>query len=180
MHAPALQQSMRVCRMDSGSTPTGTHAAHLPHACAPCNTPAPCPPCAAQAPTTPDGKLEQLRVHLVLAYPGDFAPLSGEPAEAAYAGGSMQLPVSFSKPFRQEASREGLLKLINGTAQLSLHDSGSGAQLATATIDMLPLALGSSFSLQDVQLTPCASTGSSPIKVGSLSSFKPLIQEGRE
>lgn len=43
-------------------------------------------------------------------------------------------------PFRQEASLNGLNRLLNSTVKLAMHDSATGSLLASTLLDMTPLA----------------------------------------
>lgn len=95
---------------------------------------------------------------LSVSYSPDWAPLQSEhapvPAEAAAA--AVAVPMQLSKAFRVEASMAGLHQLLNATVTVAVHDAVSGVVLATAPLDLLPLARGKqAFSLQHVQLT-CA------------------------
>ncbi|KAG1660077.1 hypothetical protein FOA52_006423 [Chlamydomonas sp. UWO 241] len=112
---------------------------------------------AAEGGAVPEG----CKTHLVLSYPGGFIPLKGEPTEVG-------VPYCFQQALRVQASPGGLHLLINGAVTLSVHESSTDARLASAELDMLPFALGSTgWTLSGVVLVPADDVGASPVKVAS-------------
>ncbi len=94
-----------------------------------------------------------MKTHLVLAYPGDFAPIKGEPVE-----GASDVLYNTELSFRQAPTIDALHGLINGRVSLSVVDSASGATLASVSVDMVPFALGSTgFQLSDVDMEVASS-----------------------
>jgi hypothetical protein len=100
--------------------------------------------------------VNQLRVHLSLSsQSGEFASIEGEPFSLPSSRCQCAVPGHFSQSCRVEASSKGLHSLLNAAVVVSVHDTASGMQLATALVDMLPFAFGmQTFSCASVQLLP--------------------------
>mmetsp|Transcript_37789 Transcript_37789/g.84274 ORF Transcript_37789/g.84274 Transcript_37789/m.84274 type:complete len:982 (+) Transcript_37789:122-3067(+) len=99
-----------------------------------------------------DGEAPQS--HLVLAYHSDWAPIAGNPATCGEDG---LYHFNFQKSFRREPTPEALIQLINSSVKLMVHSSAANAPIASAELDMLPLALGEqSWQLESLPLQPTA------------------------
>lgn len=112
------------------------------------------------------------KTHLVVTYPGSYAPSTGTPTDLSDAS---TFKYSFTERSRREPGPEALHELINGSVRIAVCESVSGAQLATAAIDPLAFALGeTSIDLGSVTLTPeaTAPAGCPTVKSGTLQGVK--------
>ena len=127
-------------------------------------------------PADPNAPLLPPRTHLSIAYPtSTFTPVAGNPitADGGEAAASPPGPTppltyayAFARAFRWEEGSEQLHALINGSVALRVHDSTTGAVLGSASVDLLPFALGSQqLELGDVVLEPAADTQAGTAKV---------------
>eukprot|EP00955_Chlamydomonas_euryale_P079139 363256-Chlamydomonas_euryale.AAC.12 len=121
------------------------------------------PPPVDASPPEPDEPV----THWSLEYSEEFAPAAGphtkpaSPKHASWKSGDVSTAIEFhfeyGAPcaFRHDAGHAALEELVNRDVLLRLHDSGSGAVLATLPLDMLPFALGQqTFDVDDVELAP--------------------------
>lgn len=105
----------------------------------------------------------QLKV--VVHYPGDWAPLTGNPVDHQDGG---LYDLQFTSKFRREPTMEAMHELINSEIQISLHECHSNTCLATAFLDVLKFGLGAeSINLPEVELMPEAGVPEGYAKVGS-------------
>ncbi|KAL6752682.1 hypothetical protein V8C86DRAFT_3140916 [Haematococcus lacustris] len=79
------------------------------------------------------------KTHLVCTYCSEWAPLTGTPTQA---GANEYYAYDFASRFRRDADIDGLHDLLNGTLQLSVHDSATNILLASTTVDTLDFGLG--------------------------------------